>query len=186
MLRGDAAIKEGRLILKGDGRFELPDGLIDSLEDASIEFWVRPTAETYDWNSPVYFGEGGEKDAFYYTFRTVTTHRAEIIRGGHNEKIQRSVQIVKGKLLHFVVTYDRDGAGEKARITYFRDGVPCGTLDTGIALKELDLDKGRIGPFEGEIEGLRIYDHPLTPGEVAGNFVAGPDRVTAPGKQQRP
>jgi hypothetical protein len=48
---------------------------------------------------------------------------------------------------------------------------------TSIKLSELELTSGRIGPFAGEFDELRVYNYPLSSEEVHGNYAAGPDEV---------
>jgi hypothetical protein len=177
-LKGNAVLNgTGQVTLTGDGHVALPAGVADALEDISLEVWVTPRAKTYNWNAPFYLGSGGKGDALYYTFRTREVHRAEVILAGHNERIQRSAPARAGQPLHILLTVDHDGAGDKALLTYYRNGESFGTLATDIVVKDLDLRQGRLGPFDCDMDEFRIYAHSLDAGEAAGSFLAGPDRL---------
>jgi hypothetical protein len=165
----------GRLALSGDAYVDLPPTLITGLKDVSFEIWFTPTAENYNWNSAVRFGS--HEDWLVYTFRTLTVHRAEIAVNRHNEDIQRSVPIKPGEPLHVVVTYDHDGADGKPLLSYFRNGKPMGSLSTGLRLGDVEEKSNRVGPFNGKFDELRIYDYPLMPPEVQGNYQRGPALV---------
>jgi hypothetical protein len=114
----------------------------------------------------------------WYAFRTVSVHRAEISVRGHNEDIQnKGVAVEVGQPMHIVWTYDQAGASGKPLLSCYRNGKLTGTLRTGIKLSELSMRLGRIGPFAGQFDELRIYDYPLSAREVEGNYATGPDRV---------
>jgi len=151
--------------------------------------WFTPTANQYNWNSVWRLGDGGG-DFFWYTFRTLTVHRAEIAVSGDNEDIQRKdAPAAPGKLMHVVVTYDRDGAAGcerrsadgKPLLQYFCNGELAGRLNTSKLLGEVDDTQNRLGPIAGTYNELRIYDYPLGPTAVRRCFEAGPDRLPLPG-----
>jgi hypothetical protein len=123
----------------------------------------------------VRFAGGG--DAFYYTFRTLQNHRAELIDDGHNEDIQRTVEVEVGRSMHIVMTYDQGGDGHKPVIASFINGEENGRMETTIELSELLLVDGHIGPFAGSYDELRFYDYALSPEEVFNNFEAGADKL---------
>jgi hypothetical protein len=168
----------GQLVIDAnDGKAygKLDADLAKGREEVSIEVWFTPTAQSYGWDPVVYFGGNG--DAFYYTFRTLNTHRAELIVDGHNEDIQRTIEMKVGQPLHVVVTYDQDGDNGRPLLCSYVDGKLTGRMVTGIKLSELKLTSGRIGPFAGEFDELRVYNYPLSSEEVHGNYTAGPDKV---------
>lgn len=170
---------KGQFILKSSddqsGHARLSPKIIKSRTAVSMEMWVAPTAQKYDWDPLVRFAQ--EKDAFYYTFRTLGKHRAELIDNGHNEDIQRSVNIEIGKPLHIVMTYTEKGTNGKPEIASFIDGEENGRMDTSIKLSGLQLREGYIGPFQGIYDELRFYDYGLSPEEVNNNFVNGPNQL---------
>lgn len=168
---------KGQLVVAandGRGYGNLNVDLIKGRRKVSFEVWVTPTATTYQWDPIVQFRGG--KDAFYYTFRTLNRHRAELIVNGHNEDIQRDVPVQVGKSMHVVVTYDQD-AGDGPLLASYMNGKMTGQMVTGIKLSELKLTDGRIGPFAGTYDELRIYDYALSAAEVQGNFSRGPSRI---------
>jgi len=173
---------EGHLVIDrsdGGGLVELSPELLKGKRRTSMEIWLTPTAEAYKWHAVTYFGD--RADAFYYTFRTLTKHRAELIDDGHNEDIQRDVAVKVGEPMHIVMTYDQGGGKKPAVITSFIDGEMNGSMNTSIQLSDLDLKHARIGPFAGVYDELRIYDYALSPHEVRNNFRQGPDVVDLAG-----
>ena len=177
---------EGHAQLNGQGQFvmatndgrgygKLSADLVKGRKQASLEVWFTPTKSNYNWDPVVQF-QGG-KDFFYYTFRTFNKHRAELIVNGHNEDIQRTIGVRVGQPLHVVVTYDQEGSDGQPLLCSYVDGKLSGRMVTAIKLSELGLASGQIGPFAGAIDELRIYDYPLTPREIEGNFGRGPSRL---------
>jgi hypothetical protein len=169
---------KGQLVINandGRGYGTLNADLIKGRQEVSFEIWFTPTATRYHWNPVVQF-RGGQ-DAFYYTFRTLKKHRAELIVNGHNEDIQRTLDVKVGTPMHVVITYDQDGRDGKPLLCSYVNGKQNGQMVTSIKLSELALDSGKVGPFAGVFDELRIYDYPLTSVEVQGNFFRGPDRV---------
>ena len=103
--------------------------------------------------------------------------RGRVISSGHNERVQSDVGVTVGKPLHIVVTYDQDGRDGQPLLSSYVNGRLTGQLTTKIKLSELALTQGKIGPFAGAFDELRIYDYPLTAAEVQGNFNAGPSNL---------
>jgi len=169
---------QGQLVIDandGRGYGKLDADLVKGREEVSFEVWFTPTGESYNWDAVVQFRGG--KDAFYYTFRTLNTHRAELIVNGHNEDIQRSIDVKVGQPMHVVVTYDQDGDDGRPLLCSYVNGKLTGRMITSIKLSELGLTSGQIGPFAGVFDELRIYDYPLSAQEVQGNYATGPDGV---------
>lgn len=167
----------GQLVLEGEACVLLPRGILSRKRDISFEFWYIPTADHYNWQSVVYFGDGN--DWFHYCHRTLTVHRAEIVVNRHNEDIQiKSVPINRDKFTHVVVTYEHNGADDgRPEICYYRDGTRYGKMPTNLKLWDVDDDRSRIGPFPMVLDELRVYDRTLKPGEVTGNYNHGPNVV---------
>jgi len=169
---------KGQLVIDAnDGRAygKLNVSLVKGRKAVSFEVWFTPTAKSYNW-SPVVQFRGG-KDAFYYTFRTLNRHRAELIVNGHNEDIQCKIGVKVAQPMHVVVTYDQDGKDGRPLLASYVNGKGTGRMVTGIKLSELKLTSGRIGPFAGKFDELRIYDYPLNDRQVRGNYAAGPNKV---------
>ncbi len=172
---------KGQLIIDSNGsKYSRPTGMlgkdhIKGLKKVSIEVWVTPTKKEYQWSQVVKFS--GSNDSFYYCFRTLTKHRAELIRKGHNEDIQKELKVIPGKVIHIVMTYDENGHNDKPLLKSYINGELTGRMDTSIKLSELNLTTGRIGPFAGIYDELRIYDYPLSPEQVRGSFRSGPDSL---------
>lgn len=169
---------KGQLVVvanDGRGYGTLKADLVKGRKEVSFEVWFTPTGTSYNWNPVVEFHGG--KDAFYYKFRTLNKHRAELIVNGHNEDIQRNIDVQIGEPMHVVVSYDQDGSDGQPLLSSYVNGKLTGQMATSIKLSELTLESGRIGPFAGKFDELRIYDYPLTPREVQGNFERGPARI---------
>ena len=171
----------GKLILDssedGSGFGQLPASLVGGRTAVSLEAWVTPSAESYDWDPVIRFAGAAGADAIYYTFRTLQKHRAELIDDGHNEDVQSQVEARPGQTRHLVMTYDQSGRDGRPEITSYVDGVPTGQIETKIKLDRLELASGQIGPFAGAYDELRVYDYALGPEEVKGNYEAGPDQL---------
>jgi hypothetical protein len=104
-------------------------------------------------------------------------NRAELIDDGHNEDIQRTIDVTVGKPMHIVMTYDQDGTDGHPEIASFINGEETGRMRTSIRLSDLHLAEGRIGPFAGVFDELRFYDYALSPEEVSNNFEASADKL---------
>jgi predicted phosphodiesterase len=170
--RGQLVIDANDVIAYG----KLDADLVKGRKELSVEAWVTPTATDYNWNNVFIFGD--MQGGIWYTFRTLSVHRAEISVRGHNEDIQnKGVAVKVGQPMHIVWTYDHTGADGNPLLSCFRNGKPCGNLRTGIKLSELSMSQGRIGPFAGQFDELRIYDYPLGADEVRSNYAAGPNEV---------
>jgi len=168
----------GQLVIDandGRGYGKLDASLVKGRKKVSFEVWFTPTAKSYNWDPVVQFRGG--KDAFYYTFRTLNRHRAELIVNGHNEDIQRKIAVKVARPMHVVVTYDQDGRDGRPLLASYVNGKGTGRMATGIKLSQLKLTGGRIGPFAGKFDELRIYDYPLSAGEVQGNYAAGANKL---------
>ena len=177
---------KGRLVLASndarDGYAELPPRMLSELTDVSVEVWFTPTARKYNWNSVWRFGDG-RGDFFWYPFRTLTVHRAEIAVAGRNEDIQRKrVPAAPGKQMHIVVTYDRDRGDGRPLLSYYRDGKLAGRLATTKQLRDVDDTQNRLGPIAGVYEELRVYDIALGPDAVRRSFAAGPGKLDGVGR----
>ncbi|MDP6353665.1 MAG: metallophosphoesterase [Planctomycetota bacterium] len=169
---------QGELVIrandvKGYGR--LSATLVKGRKEVSFEVWFTPTGKSYGWDPVVQFRGG--KDSFYYTFRTLNKHRAELIVNGHNEDIQRSIGVKVGQAMHIAVTYDQEGRDGRPLLSSYVNGKLTGQMVTSIKLSELGLTTGQVGPFAGKFDELRIYDYPLNAQEVQGNYTAGPNKL---------
>jgi len=173
-LNGKGQLVIGANDATGFGTFNA--SLVKGRTEVSFEVWVTPTAKSYNWTPVVQF-EGG-RDYFYYKFRTLSKHRAELIVNGHNERIQSEIGVTVGKPMHIVVTYDQDGRDGAPLLSSYVNGRLTGQLGTKIKLSELTLTRGKIGPFAGAFDELRIYDYPLTAAAVQGSFEAGPSNLS--------
>ncbi len=154
----------------------LDKSLMEGRKKTSVEVWVTPSSESYSW-TPVVMFKGSQRDIFWYTFRTLTKHRAELHDNGRNEDIQPVVKVTPGNKVHVVMTYDETGKDGKPLLSTYLDGRKLGSMVTGIKLSELKFDLGQVGPFAGEFDELRIYDYPLSTEEVLGNYKLGPDKL---------
>jgi len=181
---GDAG-KEDGVRLNGKGQLvidandaraygKLDASLVRGRKEVSIEVWFTPTAKSYNWSEVVQFRGG--RDSFYYTFRTLNMHRAEMIVNGRKD-VKRDIAVAVSRPMHVVVTYDQDGRDGRPLLVSYVNGKCTGRMGTGIKLSDLKLTEGKIGPFAGEFDELRVYDYPLAASQVQGNYEVGPDKV---------
>ena len=169
---------KGQLVIDTNDAYgfgKLSADLVKGRKRLSLEVWVTPTGTKYNWDPVVQFMGG--KDAFYYSFRTLNKHRAELIVNGHNEDIQRNIAVKVGEPMHVVLAYDQKGRDGKPLLSSYVNGKLTGQMVTKIKLSELNLTRASVGPFAGIFDELRIYDYPLTASEVKGNFGRGPSVV---------
>jgi len=185
LARPEGAGKEDRARLNGKGQLvidasdgraygELDASLVRGRKEVSIEIWFTPTAKSYNWSEVVQFRGG--RDSFYYTFRTLTMHRAEMIVNGRKD-VKRDIAVEVSRPMHVVVTYDQDGRDGRPLLVSYVNGRCTGRMDTGIKLSELKLTEGKVGPFAGEFDELRIYDYPLNAAQVKGSYASGPSKL---------
>ena len=190
-LRGQAKIRNGRLILNGANAFVETSPLKSPLRAKTLEAWVMlPRNQRGGGVISVEADRGAVFDAIVYAERQAR----KWIAGSDFFRRTRDLDAPEenspeDQLVHLAITYSENG-----RIQVFRNGKPYGaaytpsgpdaTLRTfpagSIVLFGLRHHGGGNGYLAGEIEEARLYDQALTGDEIAVSFRAGPIAISRP------
>jgi len=190
-LHGDAVIRDGRLVLDGQGDFVQTPPLVKELRAKTLEVWAAPanleqrgggvlTVETKDGGvfDSLVFAEGEPRKwmAGSEGFRRTRSFEGPDESGGPDE------------LVHLALVYHPDH-----RVELFRNGTPYGTAYStgeergGLRTYEAGTARVLLGRrhtgggnpfFTGAVGEARLYDRALTTDEVAVSHRAGPGLVT--------
>ncbi|HYR58618.1 MAG TPA: DUF1553 domain-containing protein, partial [Chthoniobacteraceae bacterium] len=188
-LEGGAEIRDGRLILDGQGSYLRTEALPFTLRAKTLEAWVAPTTldhrgggiitvestAEHSFDSIVF----AEKEPRHWVAGSNFFKRSENA-GGPAENAK------PGELIHIAVVY-----GEDDRVALYRNGEPYGHSYSKAPLYPFEQGKARVllglrhkgagsGFFAGEIEEARLYGRALTAEEVAASFRAGAVPVVTP------
>jgi len=190
-LVGEAVIRDGRLVLAGQGDFLRTPPLAKELRAKTLEAWVAPanleqrgggvlTVETTDggvFDSLVF----GEQESRRWLAGSESFRRTRSF-GGPEETAGRA------ELVHLALVYHPDN-----RIELFRNGEPYGKSyrpsGDGVSLRTFEAGTARVllgqrhtgggnSFFAGAIEEARLYDRALTTNEVARSHRTGPGFVS--------
>lgn len=184
-LRGGAVVKNGRLLLNGQGAYVETAPLVADLREKTLEAWVAladlgqrgggvMTVQTQDgfvFDSIVF----GERQPQKWLVGSDFFHRTQDLAGP-------AESARPGELVHVVAAYEADG-----RIALYRNGIlygdyrPTGknaTLQTypvgkSVVLFGLRHTGAGNGFLAGEIEEARLYNRALKSDEVAAVHEAG-------------
>ncbi len=111
--------------------------------------------------------------------------------GGTKQQIPSTLTTVANTRYHYVLTF-ADGIGtfgsSGGRMIWYRNGVQVGSKDVPFHLSSLQDMNNWLGRSQVSTERVaklnydevRIYNHVLTPAQVAANNTAGPDVILAP------
>ncbi|MBI3416851.1 MAG: LamG domain-containing protein [Verrucomicrobia bacterium] len=190
---------DGAGLLKFNGTdtyVDLPNGLISSLKNATLETWVTP-GSSRNWERIFDIGtnSGGEDQQGTGTSYLFLTPRAAsgFVRfaltenSGPNESpvLEGSAALTRGKESHVVVAYNY--AAGAARLFVNGQRVAIGAIVSLLAqIDDVNVWLGKSNYrdpfFTGTMNEFRIYDGVLLDAEVAANFANGPDALpgTAP------
>ena len=185
------------------GYGDLPNGLLSKHGRANggsgeftIEGWFRQTgnqtwSRIFDFGSSAFQeqtgpGGGGEgKDYLMYTLQNggdVNTRQFEVRNedpaGGGVVTAAHSTATFNTDV-HFALTWDE----ATGLITGYENGKKVASVTTDDAMSDINDVNVWLGRSnwaadrnaQAEYDEVRIYSHVLTPGEVVGNFTAGPD-----------
>jgi hypothetical protein len=176
---------------------DLPNGLISSLQNVSLEAWVQQNGDTF-WSRIVDFGVGDAGEIFDVGGAASGTNyimlsgnagtnpgqRMEHVGGvspnpgGGTSRDSQNSRILNREI-HIVLTYD----SANAEWRWYQDGALMEAVPdiSGLA-SILDVNNwlGRSqwtgdANLNGFYDEFRIYDYALTQEQVLGNFAAGPD-----------
>lgn len=195
LLVGGASIADGVVTLDGvDGYVNLPNGIISSLGNATLEMWVT-------WNGgPVWsrlfdFGvsdagednQGAGIDYLFFSPRIpggFARFEANAPNGGVTTGINPQGSFPQQQETHLVITYNSTAG--IARV--YQDGVLEVTGPTGFDLSTLNDINNWLGRsqfhdpyYNGTINEFRIYNGAMSGNEVAASFAAGPNATIGGG-----
>ena len=209
ILRGNNATWiDGKLRLPGGSSntaayVDLPNGLISGLTDVTFEAWisvdgVQNWSRIFDFGSSS-FGEvtgpggGGEGTDYFFLGATrganTNQQRIEIRNedpgGGGISTADANLTTTLGTEYHHLVTYDADGGGGQARMSYYRDGVLVAQTNTPTQLGEINDVNNWLGRsnwtadnnLQGTFNEFRIYDVAFAEADVTASMTAGPDQL---------
>ena len=190
-LRGTGAESiNGQLDLPGGNQstaayLEVPNGLIPGSTDVTLEFWFTPQALS-NYPRLIEVETKGTDFLGYLTFTpsaaSGANHALRWTKAGTTRE-----QIVYGSFLnqpiHVVLTY----SSIQRTWRVFHNTHLVGVLLTADGPRQIPDVPSRIGSsistsdpnLDGKIDEFRVYPRVLTPGEIRGNFNAGPDVLTA-------
>jgi hypothetical protein len=177
-----------------------PDGTPNPAGTGQVTFegWIRHTgnqgwSRIYDFgtgSAGALEGPGGEAAGIDFFMLTAQTggdpiRRVEATDGSDGDATGNHWEEVTGTFdqdIHFAVTWN-ETTGE---LKYYQNGVEVTEFDSPLLISAIDDINNWLGRsqftgdanLQGEFDEFRIYDHALTPGEVLGNFRAGPNVVT--------
>jgi len=188
-LIGGAKVKDGHLILAGNGAFLKSAPLPDTIAERTYEVWLTThnltqhgggivgleQIATHAFDSLVY----GEKTARKWLAGS-NNHRRSEQTDGVEENVAPEEKV------HLAITYAADGT-----ISLFRNGLPYGqpyrkdalhvfpAADTRLLLGLRHTGAGN-GFFEGKIQEVRLFTRALSKEEIASSFAEGPLAETRP------
>lgn len=108
------------------------------------------------------------------------------IDGGAPLYLDSDLATTAGTTYHYVVTFaDTPGGGT---VSWYRNGALIGTGDVAFHLSDIEDVNVWLGRSQWAVlatanaayDEVRIYDHALSPGDIAASFAAGPDATFAP------
>ncbi len=206
---------------------DLPDGIISSKTDLSVEIWATPVT-IQRWQRLFDFGrmQSGNFAGLPGSARGTGASSGEIqpnattapnnvassddlslaINRELNANTQRlmarlnadtevgsnsDVSLAAGTQYHFVCTFT-DGAGASGatggQLAWHLNGTQVATLDVNFRLSSIEDFNNWLGRsmYSGDNNAnvayneVRLYNHVLTPVEIAANLAAGPDQLGVP------
>ncbi|RYD21869.1 MAG: LamG domain-containing protein, partial [Verrucomicrobiaceae bacterium] len=204
-VRGNGAKFTGRALQLPGGPstsaayIDLPNGLISSRENLSIEFWETQSA-LRDWCRILSIGtnqsgeipgpggrfSGSETLTLFGNVGATPCNRfarseGRYPNGGPDRNPAEYPDEEYGKQFHQVITYDK----VLKEWHWYRDGVLMEVipdLEGPTSIDDVNVWLGRSEfsedlNFQGSFDELRIYNHALGEAEILGNFLAGPEKL---------
>jgi hypothetical protein len=184
---------------------DLPNGILSSLGAANggsgqvtFEGWIRHNgnqawSRIYDFgvsSSGEIPGPGGAGNGVDFFMLTAQTGGDPIRRfettdnddGDPTGNRWDEVTGTRPQDLHFVVSWDET----TGQVKYYENGREVGGMPSGVLISAITDVNNWLGRsqftadanIQADYDEFRIYNRILTPGEVLGNFQAGPDVVT--------
>ncbi len=184
---------------------DLPNGLISSKTDLTLEFWATVVSNKswqrlFDFGIGTAGEITGSETGAPGGTQSVDQFMLAVQRGGNlneqrfsirhdgtpEQNSDASVEMVTGTQYHIVAVYQAGvgtHAGSGGRITWYRNGTQVGTVDVNVRLHQLRDVNNWLGrsQWSGDSNSniayneFRVYDHVLTPAQIAASRDAGPD-----------
>ncbi|MGB8170769.1 MAG: DUF1553 domain-containing protein [Chthoniobacteraceae bacterium] len=181
-LEGGAEVRDGKLILGGNGAYLRTDTLPKTLLTKTLEAWVSPSTLDQKGGGVISIESTGPHgfDAIVFAEKDPRQWVAGSNFFKRSERLNAPEETAKpGEFVHVAVTYAANGT-----ITFYRNGQPYGASYAKPPLLEFAAKEARVllglrhkgagsGFFAGEIEEARLYDRALTAEEVTASFRAG-------------
>ncbi len=194
LMGGGALTGDGKLNLLGASGFvDLPNGIISSLSNVTLEAWVTWNGGS-QWQRIFDFGsnsggENGQGTGLTYLALTprnganVMHFAATTNSAGGEISLDAAQMSPTGQQVHVAVSYDfLAGTAE-----LFLNGQRIGTAAASIPLNRINdvnvwLGKSQWNDpyFNGQFDEFRIYSGALNDQQVAASYVAGPDVLFGP------
>jgi hypothetical protein len=212
-LEGNAYISNGAVQLpdttttssSANASFVLfPNGLLVGDNSATIEVWAtdlggREWAELWCFGGNTSFYDNVENGSNYLAL--IPHDNSDVMRsdfnidGGPTVSVAAESPLPLGVEEDIALTYDNttaiaslylNGSLVAQRINMTANG-PASPAELGNTYDNY-LGRDQFGGdpiFQGSVKELRIYDGPLTPTDIANDYIAGPATVTSPGTANR-
>jgi len=185
-LDGGAVIKNGRLLLDGEGSFAETGPTAETLTAKTLEAWVAlSTLDQRGGGIITTESIGGRVfDAIVFGERQKARWMAGSNNGVRTQNANGPAETAKpGELIHLAIVYQPDG-----RIELYRNGQPYGAgyapANDKAVLQAFTAGKTRLlfgrrhtgggnAFLRGELEEARLYGFALTAAQIADSFKAG-------------
>jgi hypothetical protein len=187
VLKGNAKIEKGKLILDGKGSYAISPPLKNTIKEKTLEAWVKlgNLEQRGGGIITIEMGNGATFDSIVFAER----QPKKWLAGSNSFKRTQPVDgpdesADPNEWIHLAIVYDSQN-----QITLYRNGKIYGLgyrLDAANLLPSYKAGESRLllglrhtgagnGYFHGEIDEARLYDRALTPEEVALSAKLGPD-----------
>jgi hypothetical protein len=185
-LNGCAVIRNGRLVLDGEGSFAETGPTSETFKAKTLEAWVA-LATLDQRGGGVITTEsigGAIFDSLVFAEKQKSRWMAGSNNGVRTQNVNGPAEISKpGELIHLAIVYQPDG-----RIELYRNGQPYGAgyapANEKAALQAFAAGKSRLlfgrrhtgggnAFLRGELEEARLYGFALTAAQIADSFRAG-------------
>jgi hypothetical protein len=182
-LQQGATIREGRLVLNGNGQFLRTAPLSKNLTEKTLEAWILLSSPDQGGGGAlsVESAGGGNFDAIVFAERQPRKWMAGSAGFARTQDLSSAPEEVLAEpaLIHMVIVYRSDNS-----IAVYRNGLPYGESYRQGSLQTYAASTARVlmglrhtgagnGFLKGEVESASLYDRALVPDEVAASFAAG-------------
>ena len=185
-LNGGALIKNGRLMLDGEGSFAETGPTAETLTAKTLEAWAA--LSTLDQRGGGVITTESIGGAIFDSLVFAEKQKSRWMAGSNNgvrtQNVNGPAETSKpGELIHLAIVYQPDG-----RIELYRNGQPYGTgyapANEKAAIQAFAAGKSRLlfgrrhtgggnAFLRGELEEARLYGFALTAAQIADSFKAG-------------